>query len=295
MQGNPSKNAVNNNKAWKDDKVAPEESVTMKKEFQCFECSGFGHVQKECPNYLKKKMQAFTSCWSEDDSDGDDGEATANHVAFTSLKSAAQNDVAEDVPEDVSEVDTTERLEILEEKWTELLKVNKKNILDKNSLISEKERLKKELDGAHLRLKNAEEIQENQNAELKQFKELFKLLRNSGSEALDEMLASGRAFKDHTGIGYSLPSSMNEGKTVSNPMFVKSTGMESLNTKGKEVEVQVQKSERKNLSDVIDNVVTSDKTSHDEGPSANRKAKPHSVYHSQRYNKVSSHQSRKVN
>jgi hypothetical protein len=50
MQGNPSKNTVINNKTWKDEKTAPEESVTVKKGVQCFECSGFGHVQKECPD-----------------------------------------------------------------------------------------------------------------------------------------------------------------------------------------------------------------------------------------------------
>jgi hypothetical protein len=292
MQGNSSKNAVNSNKAWKNDKAAAEENGVEKKGIQCFECSGFGHVQKECPNYLKKKRQAFATCWSEDGSDNDEEEATENQVAFTSVKGATRSNWA-DVADDVSEDDTAERLEILEEKWTELLRVNKKNILDKDSLISEKERLKKELDEANLKLKDIEEIQENQTAELKQFKELFKLLRNSGSEALDQILASGKSSKDHTGLGYS--KCVNEDKVKSNPVFIRSTGKEILSNKVKVDEAHVLKADKEKMSDVEMSVRTSGRTFHGEGSSAYKKFKSPVVSHSQNYNRVSHYQPSKMN
>ena len=124
-----------------------------------------------------------------------------------------------------------------------------------------------------MRLKDAKEVQENQNVELNKFKELFKLLRNSGSEALDEILASGRTSKDHTGIGYYQSSSMKIGEADPNPVFVKSTGLENLNNKEEVEEVQKLQPERKNLTDVTPNVATSGKTSHGERPSAYRKIK----------------------
>ncbi|VFQ90474.1 unnamed protein product [Cuscuta campestris] len=49
---------------------------------QCFECGGFGHIQSECANNLKKKRQAFVSTWSDEEDDTEEVLGNSN-CAFT--------------------------------------------------------------------------------------------------------------------------------------------------------------------------------------------------------------------
>ena len=53
------------------------------KKIQCRECEGFGHIQAECANTLKKKNKSMNSTWSDGDSDYciDD---ESNFIAFAS-------------------------------------------------------------------------------------------------------------------------------------------------------------------------------------------------------------------
>ncbi|VFQ76116.1 unnamed protein product [Cuscuta campestris] len=79
---------------------------------QCFECGGFGHIQTECANNMKKKRQAFASTWSDEEPDTEvtDGES---NCAFVTLE--------------VQE-DSEEQLRTLQEKWSDLLDINKRNV-----------------------------------------------------------------------------------------------------------------------------------------------------------------------
>ncbi|VFQ68791.1 unnamed protein product [Cuscuta campestris] len=49
---------------------------------QCFECGGFGHIQPECANNLKKKRQTFVSTWSDEEDDSEEVRGN-NSCAFT--------------------------------------------------------------------------------------------------------------------------------------------------------------------------------------------------------------------
>ena len=58
--------------------------VPNKKGIQCRECEGYGHIQSECANTLKKNKKSFTATWS--DSDSSDEES--DNVALTSVLQA---------------------------------------------------------------------------------------------------------------------------------------------------------------------------------------------------------------
>ena len=74
------------------------DSRNRRSNIQCRECEGFGHIQSECANTLKKSNKSFNSTWSDGDSDGSREEAHfSHHVAFTTL-SAGEKAVSEDVP-----------------------------------------------------------------------------------------------------------------------------------------------------------------------------------------------------
>nr|GLL29916.1 uncharacterized protein LOC109146932 [Ipomoea trifida] len=66
---------------------AQNQSVNSKKKgnpnldgIQCYECKGYGHIQSECPNYLRRKNKTYVTTLS-DDSDSEE-ENNTNFVAF---------------------------------------------------------------------------------------------------------------------------------------------------------------------------------------------------------------------
>ena len=117
-----------------------QEEDGKKKGIQCFECSGFGHIQQECPNYLKKQRQTFSSTWSDDD---DEEETEKSHCAFTSRKETTRwgdldhESISEDefAIQHQFDADTAAQLEIVQEKWMDLIKVNKLLVLQAHGCI----------------------------------------------------------------------------------------------------------------------------------------------------------------
>ena len=73
-------------------------------EIQCHEYDGFGHIQSECTNTLKKNNKPFTTRCSDGDSDrsGEDEDHVSNNVALTTC-SAAKKTSYEDFPQLVSQ------------------------------------------------------------------------------------------------------------------------------------------------------------------------------------------------
>ncbi|KAG9442590.1 hypothetical protein H6P81_018444 [Aristolochia fimbriata] len=61
--------------------VTSPEFQSRKKVLICFECGGRGHIQSECPTYLRKKKSLVAS-WSEEDNSESENE-DCNFVAFT--------------------------------------------------------------------------------------------------------------------------------------------------------------------------------------------------------------------
>ncbi|VFQ88786.1 unnamed protein product [Cuscuta campestris] len=59
---------------------------------QCFECGGFGHIQSERANNLKKIRQAFVSTWSDEEDDSEEVLGN-NNCAFTTQTQNEEPDV----------------------------------------------------------------------------------------------------------------------------------------------------------------------------------------------------------
>ncbi|XP_012841207.1 PREDICTED: uncharacterized protein LOC105961524 [Erythranthe guttata] len=148
---------------------------------QCRECGGFGHIQAECANTLKKNKMSLTTVWSDkEDSDEDENnkeDQTTNFMAFsgTTSMSRTEGTVATVCPTDFrydelslnkdnsltspfnfageSESSSDDEEPTLEEvkdvyekmyrKWLEVSEVNKRLENDKHVLIEENKVLKK--------------------------------------------------------------------------------------------------------------------------------------------------------
>ena len=54
--------------------VSTSELKKQNKGIQCRECEGFGHIQSECANTLKKKGKSFKTTWSDEESEGSEEE-----------------------------------------------------------------------------------------------------------------------------------------------------------------------------------------------------------------------------
>ncbi|XP_019154690.1 PREDICTED: uncharacterized protein LOC109151226 [Ipomoea nil] len=157
------------------------------KGIKCYECEGYGHVQAECPTYLRrKKSMKVALTWSNDDEPETDpgfdpDEISGNFVAFTAL---------------------TTTVSILENaKKVYLSKISDRDSIIEDSLKKE-ETLKHEL--------------EDLKKELEQLKRKIKMMDNTST--LDQILESGRKKSTKYGLGYS------GGKDKAATIFVKASG-----------------------------------------------------------------------
>ena len=100
------------------------------KGIQCHECEGFGHIQKECPNFLKKQEKGYNATFSDEDSDSD---KISNFVAFTAHESTDKFGECSQkfvLDEELSDDAMNEAYNTLHTKWVE-----ESQILDKQSAL----------------------------------------------------------------------------------------------------------------------------------------------------------------
>ncbi|VFQ66950.1 unnamed protein product [Cuscuta campestris] len=140
---------------------------------QCFECGGFGHIQSECANNLKKKRQAFVSTWSDEEDDSEEVRGN-NNCAFTTQTHNEDPD------------SLTNRLVVLQE---------------------ELDSLRKNLDETMQQLEQVEGEKANLNYELTQLKSYQKWMKSAGAEQIEDLVDKSRFYGDRTGIGHTLPES----------------------------------------------------------------------------------------
>nr|GMD48454.1 uncharacterized protein LOC109179981 [Ipomoea batatas] len=131
----------NKNKSFSNNQGSPSfaqnQSVNPKKKgnpnldgIQCYECKGNGHIQSECPNYLRRKNKTYVTTLS-DDSDSEE-ENNTNFVAFFT-----NHEGDDESKEDMQ--DLLNSYTQLHSKWEEIIKVNL-NLMQENHLLkSEKE------------------------------------------------------------------------------------------------------------------------------------------------------------
>ena len=186
---NPHRNSKSGERSGKD------------KGIQCHECEGFGHIQKECPNFLKKQTKGYNATLSDEEDEDSNSDQISNFVAFTASVHTHEstNEFGECfqkyvLDEELSNDAMNEAYNTLHTKWVE-----ESQILDKQSaliltLTEDKARLletivdlKKEV--GHL------------NGELEHMTETVRML-NSGTDSLDKILTSGKPAKNMKGLGY---------------------------------------------------------------------------------------------
>ena len=82
------------------------ESKKQNKGIQCRECEGFGHIQSECANTLKKKGKSFNTTQSDEESEGSEEEDdhVNNYIAF---QVTSKKDVSASVTIDAAKSKTT--------------------------------------------------------------------------------------------------------------------------------------------------------------------------------------------
>nr|GMD47261.1 histone H2B.V2-like [Ipomoea batatas] len=132
----------NKNKSFSNNQGSPSfaqnQSVNPKKEgnpnldeIQCYECKGCGHIQSECPNYLRRKNKTYVTTLS-DDSDSEE-ENNTNFVAFFTIHE--DDDESKEDMQDLLNSYTQ-----LHAKWEEIIKVNLNLMQENHFLKSEKEK-----------------------------------------------------------------------------------------------------------------------------------------------------------
>ncbi|XP_031111872.1 uncharacterized protein LOC116015845 [Ipomoea triloba] len=131
----------NKNKSFSNNQGSPSfaqnQSVNSKKKgnpnldgIQCYECKGYGHIQSECPNYLRRKNKTYVTTLS-DDSDSEE-ENNTNFVAFFT-----NHEGDDESKEDMQ--DLLNSYTQLHAKWEEIIKVNLNLMQENHFLKSEKE------------------------------------------------------------------------------------------------------------------------------------------------------------
>ena len=159
------------------------------KGIQCHECEGFGHIQKECPNFLKKRKNGYNVTLFDEEEEESDSDQISNFVAFTAsipthdldsisyIAGFAKKIVSDDELSDDAMYDA---YSVLHTKWVE-----ESQVLDKQSaliqaLTEDKTRLLQTI----VDLKHEVSCL---NGELDQMTKSVRML-NSGTDSLDKIL-----------------------------------------------------------------------------------------------------------
>ncbi|CAM8987909.1 unnamed protein product [Rhodiola kirilowii] len=218
------------------------------KGIKCRECGGYGHIQAECANTLKKKNgKSLNISWSDDETEeSTEEEETSNFVALTSMidcvtdyastdhkdgSNIEESEAEESDGEEITDECIAEKYALLFSKWTELIDINRRLNVGVISLKLEKQELKSKADTLAQEKENLEKEVENlkQKAEgdkqeskklLKEMASIKKVLNslNTGSRNLNQILSMQKRMKDTTGLRFT-------GKKKSgDTKFVKASG-----------------------------------------------------------------------
>lgn len=173
------------------------------KGIQCYECEGFGHIQKECPNFLKKQKNGYNATLSDDEEEDSDSDQISNFVAFTasipthnleSIDEFAESSKRFVTDDELSDDAITDAYNVLHTKWVE-----ESQVLDKQSalilsLTEDKTRLLETIIDLKREISRL-------NGELDQMTKSVRML-NSGTDSLDNILTVGQPANNMKGLGY---------------------------------------------------------------------------------------------
>ncbi|XP_019093255.1 PREDICTED: uncharacterized protein LOC109129457 [Camelina sativa] len=214
-------------------KMQLHELEEIRKNVQCFECKGYGHVRSDCANLQKHKKKAMNVVTSDSETDSDEEEELKNFVAFTTFEDSSESvsaskfaSVSATASEPAAKPATASEHEFDSDSdgedmsYEELGKSYEKlyahwlKVVDDNSVLI-KEKLELEAKVVEAEKYATEKGEEALQAKV-QLEETQKNLRmlNNGTEKLDHILTIDKT--DKCGLGY-------EGKvSKSDPGFVSS-------------------------------------------------------------------------
>ncbi|XP_062087212.1 uncharacterized protein LOC133794053 [Humulus lupulus] len=183
---------------------------TNKNGIQCRECEGFGYIQSECANTLKKK-KVMTVTWSDQDSEQSDEEE--NNVVLTSvhkcmvffsvdyndvlcLNNSVQNNENSDIDSDDSDLDDEslkKSYKIMYEQW---LKVCSQNRL----MVSNNKKFVEKIEELEMIIASKNDEINSLSKEIDLLQKCVKML-NPRSGILDDILSAGKKAGDYSGLG----------------------------------------------------------------------------------------------
>ncbi|XP_010474005.1 PREDICTED: uncharacterized protein LOC104753449 [Camelina sativa] len=191
--------------------IKPECPVTKRNELKCFECKGMGHTKFECPNKTKSKEKSLLS-FSDSESD-EEGEELLNFVAFTVSGDNVQTGDGSDSESD-EEINPKEEEKLSYEDATE--KVNhiplKADDQTTEALLQKLSNLQEEY---YKEKGRALVLEKELNEKHKQIRML-----NSGTKDLNKILSMGRIDATHRGLGYQRNTRTSSDLTVQPVNFV---------------------------------------------------------------------------
>ncbi|VFQ83889.1 unnamed protein product [Cuscuta campestris] len=138
---------------------------------------------------FQEQLQAFMSTWSDDEEETEDVMGNINCAFVTQYEEENVEDAAQ-------------QLSVLQEKWTELLRIHRKNILEKNQLGAEVDDLRKKLDEVKQQLNQTEGEKSDLKYELTQLKSYQKWMKSAGAEKIEKMVSTSKFYGDRSGIGH---------------------------------------------------------------------------------------------
>ena len=177
---------------------------------QCRECSGFGHIQAECANTLRKK-KALVTTWSDSDDDKassctDQSDQEKQVIAFLAVdgSSTPANEDSDDSPESDSEsLDEQTAYEQMYSQWVDMVRQVKQLNAKNSVLLTHNGELNTEISRMTQEAVQKDETIARLEAELCSAKKSLQAVP-SGSAALNHQLNSQKPYGDRTSVGYKL-------------------------------------------------------------------------------------------
>ncbi|XP_060972614.1 uncharacterized protein LOC133038466 [Cannabis sativa] len=176
---------------------------------QCRECDGFGHIQAECANTLKKK-KALVATWSDSDEEKDSIASKSSNEDKQVVAFMAQSHQSVESEDDgvstVSEVDSNGRQNAYEEMFAQWEYVTKQ-IIGLNSAKEQIESEKVKLEDTVKNLNKLLDEKDNEiyklSAELIRAKQALEFIP-PGTVAINQTLQLQKPYGDRTSIGYKM-------------------------------------------------------------------------------------------
>ncbi|KAM6596627.1 hypothetical protein CsatA_007151 [Cannabis sativa] len=176
---------------------------------QCRECDGFGHIQAECANTLKKK-KALVATWSDSDEEKDSIASKSSNEDKQVVAFMAQSHQSVESEDDgvstVSEVDSNGRQNAYEEMFAQWEYMTKQ-IIGLNSAKEQIESEKVKLEDTVKNLNKLLDEKDNEiyklSAELIRAKQALEFIP-PGTAAINQTLQLQKPYGDRTSIGYKM-------------------------------------------------------------------------------------------